>query len=97
MKANWPLREAANKTNYDQLYMVYDMEESDQVVNWLFEGVSHECTLVFQMTFKDVLRPFKTKCGIHVTTHLDKTTAKLFNLVKVDTTCIWCVSGKPKE
>jgi len=77
--------------------MVYEMESTDPLRNWLFEGVSHECSHVFQLKYADVLRPFKTKCGIYVTTRIDATTAPLFNLVKVDTTCIWCVSGKVHE
>lgn len=97
MKADWSLRDAVNKTNADQIYMVYALEESDETQNWLYEGLSHACSHVWQRTFSAVLRPFKTQCGIHVTTHLDKENDQLFNLVKVDTTCMWCVSGKVKE
>jgi hypothetical protein len=97
VKADWVLRDAVNKTNADQVYMVYEMEAADAVQNWLHEGLSHECSHVWQRRFSDVLRPFKTRCGIHVTTHLDKRNDQLFNLVKVDTTCMWCISGKGKE
>ena len=97
MKRELLLRDAVNKTSPDQIYMVYETEPSDPQHNWLFEGLSHECSHVFQRKYADILRPFKTRCGIHVTTHIDKTTAPLFNLVKVDTTCVWCVSGKVRE
>jgi hypothetical protein len=97
VKRELSLRDAVNKTTPDQIYMVYETEVTDPPKNWLYEGLSHECSHVFQLKYADVLRPFKTRCGIHVTTHIDKTTAKLFNLVKVDTTCVWCVSGKVRE
>lgn len=100
MRAEHLLREAAVKTG-SQLYMIYALEETDPPGlcsrNWLFEGLSHDVTHVFQVTYADVLRPFKTKCGIHVTTHIEKKTANLYNLVAVDTTCIWCISGKAKD
>ncbi len=94
MKADHLLREAINKTNVDQIYMVYELEENDEVKNWLHEGLSHACSYVWQRRFRDPLRPFKTKCGIYVSSSLDKKNDQLFNLVKVDTTCMWCVSGK---
>jgi hypothetical protein len=97
VKADHQLREAVNKTNPDQIYMVYEMEPGDEAKNWLHEGLSHECSHVWHRRYRDVLRPFKTKCGIHVTTHLDKKNDQLFNLVKVDTTCMWCLSGKVHE
>lgn len=97
MKADHVFREAINKTNTDQIYMVYTLEESDDVQNWLYEGLSHACSHVWQRTWASLLRPLKTRCGIIVSTHLDMKNDQLFNLVKVDTTCVWCVSGKVKE
>ncbi len=96
MKANHLLREVVNKTG-GPIYMTYDLEESDPPMNWLFEGVSHECAIVWQLKSNDVLRPFKTKCGIHVTTHIEHRTAPLYNIVPVPTTCLACISGRAYE
>ncbi len=89
------LLEAINKASMDSIYCVYELEA--EVMNWLHEGLSHQCSHVFLATRSGVLRPFKTKCGVYVTTRLDKNTFGLYNLVRVDTTCIWCVSGKGRE
>jgi hypothetical protein len=97
VKTDWILRETVNKTQLDPIYMVWELETSDEVKNWLYEGLSHACSHVWQRKFRDPLRPFRTICGIFVTSRLDKVDDQLFNLVKVDTTCMWCVSGKARE
>ena len=92
------MRDVVNKTNADQVYMVYEMDPwYDPQLNWLHEGLSHECSHVWQRTRSSILRPFRTKCGVFVSTHLDKKNDQLFNLVKIDTTCMWCISGMAKE
>ncbi len=80
-----------------ELYMVYRLEDGDPPANWLHEGLSHAVIEVFQHTYPDVLRPYKTACGIVVSERVDRDTYKLFNLVKVATTCLWCMSGMEKE
>lgn len=92
MKDDWQLRDAVNKTG-GPIYMVYELEDSDPPKNWLHNGVSHECSHVWQLKFRDVLRPFKTRCGISVATYLEAKSAALYNLVPVMTNCLWCVTG----
>ena len=97
MRANHTLRQAVTEIGND-LYMIYDVENGDRHNNnWLFEGLSHDCTHVWQSKPNDKLRPFRTRCGIYVSTHLDKIVAPLFILVRVETTCIWCMGGKVRE
>lgn len=97
MKANHVMREAVNATQLDPIYMVYDVEEGDPPRNWLHEGVSHACDQVWQRKFSDVLRPFRTTCGIFVTSRLAKGDDQLFNLVNVETTCLWCMGERIRK
>lgn len=73
--------------------MIYKMEDGDAPKYWLHEGISHECSHVWQLKPNDVLRPFKTVCKIHVTTHVEPDYAPLYNCVPVPVTCLWCISG----
>lgn len=80
---------------YPHEYTIYLVDTDDAPRYWLHEGLSHECAYLWKLNDKtNVLRPYKTRCGIQVTQQLEKSTANLFNLVNVETTCIWCVSGK---
>lgn len=92
MKGDPTLRDVINRTG-GPIFMVYELEAGDQVMNWLHEGLSHECWFVWQLRPGDVLRPFQTKCKVHVTTHINPHTASLFMIVPVPTTCLWCLSG----
>lgn len=83
---------------YSNETTIYLLETGDAPRYWLYEGLSHECTYLWKLNDKhNVLRPYKTKCGIQVTENLEARTANLFNLVNVETTCLWCASGKVRQ
>ena len=95
MMKDFPMRDVVNMGG-GPIYMVYKMEPSDAPKNWLHEGISHACSHVWQLKVGDVIRPFKTQCDVHVTTHIEIHTAPLYNCVPVPTTCLWCVAGMRK-
>lgn len=82
---------------YSRDHSVYLLETGDPPRYWLHDGLSHECSYVWNLNNDPTFRPYKTKCGIQVTEHLEARTANLFNLVPVETTCLWCASGKVRE
>jgi hypothetical protein len=77
-------------------HKIYQVLEGDGEYHWLHEGISHQCVFLFKIAGEATLRPFKTRCGIAVTDRPDAANSMYYNLVPVQATCLYCVSGKKR-
>lgn len=81
----------------DGIFMVYELETTDVSRYWLYNGLSHTCMHIWKRTPGGTFRPFRMDCGIHVASTIEANADNLYQLVPVETTCLWCIGHMVRE